>query len=178
MRTGGGTHRSGPTNRDGLPRMVCGAGTLSDTVRYKAAVHHPLTGWGRRPSALPGVAPSADGALGRLGISPAAAGDQRRCFWTPRFWAARRPLAKVVGEEFCVRPRCGFAGILDVWQEATPQAWRKRPGEHRRHTGGGQPHKKKSSKTFNFLVRGAGVIPRISGFPPYPPSSAYNGLPD
>ena len=33
----------------------------------------------------PGIAPSADGALGRWGISPAATGDQMRCLWTPRF---------------------------------------------------------------------------------------------
>ncbi len=81
-------------------------------IRYrtpcdKAAVRHPLTGWGRRPSALPGIAPSADGALGRLGcfagcgqrvfrplrragVSPAAAGDQRPCLWTPRFFEKNR----------------------------------------------------------------------------------------
>ena len=74
----------------------------SKPVRHKATVHHPLTGWGRRPSALPGIAPSADGALGRLGyfarcggrvfravrgagVSPAATGDQRLCLWKPRF---------------------------------------------------------------------------------------------
>ena len=65
--------------------MVRGAGKSSDTVRHKAAVHHPLTGWGRRPSALPGIAPSADGAWDAGGISPAAAGDQRLCLWKPRF---------------------------------------------------------------------------------------------
>ena len=57
----------------------------------------------------------------------------------PAIWAVRLPLARVVGEKFCVRARCGFAAILDVWQEAAPPPWRKRPGEHRRHTGGGQP---------------------------------------
>ena len=40
----GGTHRCRPTNMDGLPHMVCGAGTSSGTVRHKAAVLHPL--WG------------------------------------------------------------------------------------------------------------------------------------
>ena len=36
-----------------------------------------------------------------------------------------------------------------VWQETAAQSWRKRSGEHRRHTGGGQPlTRKKSSKTF------------------------------
>ena len=81
----------------------------------------PREGWGRRLSALPGGAPSADGAFGRFrefapcaarvfrwlrpaGISPVATGDQRLCLWTPRFWAARRPLARVVAEEFCVMP--------------------------------------------------------------------------
>ena len=47
----------------------------------------PATGWGRRPYGFAvGVAPSADGASGRLGISPAAAGDQRLCLWKPRFF--------------------------------------------------------------------------------------------
>ncbi len=64
--------------------------------------------------------------------------------WTPEIWVARRPLARVVGEEFFVRARCGFAAILDVWQEAAPPPWRKRPGEHRRHTGGGQPSQEKN----------------------------------
>ena len=95
------------------------------------------------------------------GVSPAAAGGNfAGCGQRPKalsldsaIWAARRPLARVVGEEFCVRPRCGFAGILDVWQEVTPQAWRKRPGEHRRHTGGGQPSQEKNQvKLFNFRL--------------------------
>ena len=42
--TAGTMWASSPTNKDGLPRMVCGAGTLSDTVRYKAAAHHPVRG--------------------------------------------------------------------------------------------------------------------------------------
>ena len=83
-----------------------GAGTLSDTVRHKAAVHHPLTGWGRRSSALPGIAPSADGAmddwgfravrgagfrpLRRAGVSRRARRDQRPCLWTPRFFEKNR----------------------------------------------------------------------------------------
>ena len=91
-----------PYEYDGLPRMVRRAGTSSDTVRHKAAVHHPVRGGERRPSALPGTAPSADGALGTMGdfapcaarvfrwlrpagISPAATGDQRLCLCTPRF---------------------------------------------------------------------------------------------
>ena len=47
-----------------------GAGASSSTVRHKAAVLHPLTGWGRRPLALPGVAPSADGAMDAWGFRP------------------------------------------------------------------------------------------------------------
>ena len=132
----------------------------------------PREGWGRRPcgirrgdcaicgwrfGTMGEFAPCAARGfrpLRRAGISPRARGDQRRCLWTPRFWAARRSLARVVGEEFCVRPRCGFAAILDVWQEATPQAWRKRPGEHRRHTDGGRPSQEKNRvKLLTFLWR-------------------------
>ena len=75
----------------------------------------PAMGWGRRPLASPGIAPSADGALGRwgssrrarrgcfagcgqrvfrpvrgAGVSPAATGDQRLCLWTPRFFEKNR----------------------------------------------------------------------------------------
>ena len=81
--------------------------------------------------------------LWRAGISPRARGDRGRCPLDPAIWVACRPLARVVGEEFFVRARCGFAAILDVWQEAAPPPWRKRPGEHRRHTGGGQPSQEK-----------------------------------
>ena len=147
----GGTHRCRPTNTDELPRMVRGAGKSSDTVRHKAAVHHPLTGWGRRPSALPGIAPSADGALGRLGYFARCGGRPNALPLETAIWATRRRLARGVGEEFCVRARPSFAAILDVWQEAGPQLWRKRPGDTRRHTGGKLPHRKKSSKTFIFL---------------------------
>ncbi len=133
----------------------------------------PVGGGGEGHGLWPGIAPSADGALNdrgfrplrRAGVSRRArrgsfAGCGQREFrplrratggaapWTPRFWAARRSLARVVGEEFFVRARCGFTGILDVWQETAPRLWRKRPGEHRRHTGGGWPSQKKSSKTF------------------------------
>ena len=41
-----------PYERDGLPCVVCWAGTSSDTVRHKAAARHPLTGWGRRPCGI------------------------------------------------------------------------------------------------------------------------------
>ena len=47
-------------------------------VQNKAAVRHPVMGWGRRPYGYAvGIAPSADGALGRLGISRRA---RRGCF--------------------------------------------------------------------------------------------------
>ena len=65
----GGTRRCRPTSGTVVCSEFGGNG--------KAAVHHPLTGWGRRPSALPGVAPSADGALGRWGISRRA---RRGCY--------------------------------------------------------------------------------------------------
>ena len=49
--------------------------------RKKAAVRHPVMGWGRRPYGFAvGIAPSADGALGRLGISRRARrGSFARC---------------------------------------------------------------------------------------------------
>ena len=105
-----------------------------------------------------GIAPSADGALNDwgfravrgAGVSLAAASDRGRCPLDSAIWATRRRLARGVGEEFCVRARPSFAAILDVWQEAGPQLWRKRPGDTRRHTGGKLPHRKKSSKTFDF----------------------------
>ena len=124
-------------------------------TRYckKAAVHHPRGGGdGGLAAYAAGIAPSADGALERWGISRRARrGNFARCGGRPEslpldsaIWAARHPLARVVAEEFCVRARCGFAAILDVWQEAAPPPWRKRPGERRRHTGGGQPSQEKN----------------------------------
>ena len=115
-------------------------------TRYckKAAVHHPRGGGdGGLAAYAAGIAPSADGALGRLGCFARCGGRPEALPLDSAIWAARHPLARVVGEEFCVRARCGFAAILDVWQEAAPPPWRKRPGEHRRHTGVGSPHKKK-----------------------------------
>ena len=85
------------------------------------------------------------------GISLAAASDRGRCPLDSAIWATRRRLARGVGEEFCVRARRSFAAILDVWQEAGPQLWRKRPSDTCRHTGGKLPHRKKLSKTFNFV---------------------------
>ena len=118
-----------------------------------ASVAHSIRGrqgcWPLRPAEK--MAPTVHPHRGRRrgpwplagGLRPLRRATGGAAHWTPRFWAARRSLARVVGEEFCVRPRCGFAAILDVWQEATPQAWRKRPGEHRRHTDGGWPSQDK-----------------------------------
>ena len=103
---------------------------------------HPHRGRRRGPWPLAG------------GLRPLRRATGGAAHWTPRFWAARRSLARVVGEEFCVRPRCGFAAILDVWQEAGPQLWRKRPGGHRRHTDGGRPSQEKNRvKLLNGLWR-------------------------
>ena len=108
--TAGTMWASSPTNKDGLPRMVCGAGTLSDTVRYKAAAHHPVRGGdggsgavgdgpgdcaicGWRFETMGDFAPCAARVFRWLrpaGVSPAAAGDQRRCLWTPRFFEKNR----------------------------------------------------------------------------------------
>ena len=106
----------------------------------------------------PGIAPSADGALGRWGVSRRARrGYFARCGGRPEalpldsaIWATRCRLARGVGEEFCVRARRSFAAILDVWQEAGPQLWRKRPGDTRRHTGGKLPHRKNRVKLLFF----------------------------
>ena len=90
-----------PYEYDGLPRMVRRAGTSSDTVRHKAAVHHPVRGGNGGLRLCRGLrhlrmalwtmgdfAPCAARVFRWLrpaGISPAAAGDQRLCLWTPRF---------------------------------------------------------------------------------------------
>ena len=68
----------------------------------------PREGWGRRPSGLrPGDCARCDGRLGTMGnfapcaarvfrwlrpagVSPAAAGDQGRCLWKPRFFEKNR----------------------------------------------------------------------------------------
>ena len=113
---------------------------------------HPHRGRRRGPWPLAGDCAICGWRFGRLGDFARCDGRKFRAVrgatggaapWTPRFWATRRPLASVVGEEFFVRARCGFAAILDVWQETAPRLWRKRPGEHRRHTGGGWPSQKK-----------------------------------
>ena len=64
----GGTHRCRPTNTTDCPAWFVGAGMSSDTLRHKAAVLHPLTGWGRRPSALPGDCAICGWRFGTLGV--------------------------------------------------------------------------------------------------------------
>ena len=97
---------------------------------------------------------------GRWGVSLAAAsGSFAPCEARPEalpletaIWATRRRLARGVGEEFCVRARPSFVAILDVWQEAEPQLWRKRPGDARRHTGGKLPYRKNRVKLLTFCT--------------------------
>ena len=139
-------------------------------TRYRAKWPPPSTPQGRRR----GPWPAAGGCAicgwrwGRQRVSPAAAGGCfAPCEARPKalpletaIWATRRRLARGVGEEFCVRARRSFAAILDVWQEAAPQLWRKRPGDARRHTGGKLPYRKKSSKTFICLCVGRGLCYR------------------
>ena len=128
----------------------------------------PHRGGGEGHGLRPGVAPSADGAgddkgfhpLRRAGVSLAAAsGSFAPCEARPEalpletaIWATRRRLARGVGEEFCVRARPSFVAILDVWQEAEPQLWRKRPGDARRHTGGKLPYRKNRVKLLTFCT--------------------------
>ena len=58
-----------PYEYDGLSRVVCGGGMHHRSpLRHKAAVHHPLTGWGRRPSALPGDCAICGWRFGTLGV--------------------------------------------------------------------------------------------------------------
>ena len=89
-----GDHRFPNPHGRTAPYGLRGGYVIGRGTRHKAAVHHPLTGCGRRPSALPGIAPSADGASGRWGISRRA---RRGCFarcdgrpglcpWTPEFF--------------------------------------------------------------------------------------------
>ena len=138
---------------------------------------HPTGGGGGGHGAVgdgPGDCAICGWRFGRLGISRRARrGNFARCGGRPKalpletaIWATRRRLARGVGEEFCVRARPSFAAILDVWQEAGPQLWRKRPGDTRRHTGGKLPYRKKTSKTFISLSS-------FMGFAAAPESAAY-----
>ena len=128
-------------------------------VRHKAAVHHPLTGWGRRPSALPGIAPSADGALDDwrfravrgAGVSSVATGGYfARCGGRPGLcpWSPRFGLSAARWQEWSARNFASGQGVVSqpYWM------YGKKP--HRRHGGKGpastadtrvvgSPHKKK-----------------------------------
>ena len=147
---------------DRFSHPLTGGGAIAaGTVSGWFPAPRPQAGAGNHgaAAAAPGIPSAAEDGLGRLGSSRRArrgcfAGCGQRVFrpvrgatgalpLDPAIWVACRPLARVVGEEFFVRARCGFAAILDVWQEAAPPPWRKRPGEHRRHTGGGQPSQEK-----------------------------------
>ena len=157
----GGTRRCRPTNMDGLPRVVCGADTSSNTVRHKAAAHHPLWGGdgGLRAYAL-GVAPVATGAWGRWGVSLAAAsGNFAPC--------RRGSFARSGGRPGALPPGpLRFGLSASRWQEwsarnfASGQGvvsqpyWMYGKKPHRRHGGKGpastadtrvvgSPHKKK-----------------------------------
>ena len=166
----GGTHRCRPTNMDGLPHMVCGAGTSSGTVRHKAAVLHPLWGGdgGLRAYAL-GIAPVATGAWGRWGVSLAAAsGSFARCggrvFRALRGATGALPLdPAILG---CPPPvgKSGRRGIFrqsKVWVRshtgcmarnhtaAMAEKARRAPQTHGWRAA---PSEKKSSKTFIFVL--------------------------
>ena len=88
-----GDHRFPNPHGRTAPYGLRGGYVIGRGTRHKAAVHHPLTGCGRRPSALPGIAPSADGALGRRGVSPAAAGG----YFAPCAARVFRPLRRATG---------------------------------------------------------------------------------
>ena len=77
------------------------------------------------------------------GVSPAAAGDQRRCPLDPAIWAARRPLARVVGEEFFVRARCGFLPYWMYGKKPHRSYGGKGPASTADTRAVGSPHKKK-----------------------------------
>ena len=108
-------------------------------LRHKAAVLHPLTGWGLRPSALPGVAPSADGALDDwgfrwlrpagfravrgAGVSPVATGGSfARCGGRPgalppgplRFFEKNRVKLLFLGASGKKRTRCRSSASLFI----------------------------------------------------------------
>ena len=95
------------------PGRQCYAGASrmprpTDGWYKKAAVRHPLTGWGRRPCGIRrrdcAICGWRFGTLGcfapcaarefrplrRAGSSPRARGDQRLCLWTPRFFEKNR----------------------------------------------------------------------------------------
>ena len=118
VRTGGGTHRSGPTNMDGLPRFA--GGRDGGLAAYAAR-----------------IAPSADGALDDRGFRPLRrAGVSRRVrrgYFAPCAGRVFRPLRRTTG---------GAASGLRDLGNAPPVGKRCRRGilcqskaQLRRHTG-------------------------------------------
>ena len=81
-----------------------------------------------------GIALSADGALGRWGISRRARRDWERCPLDPAILGCP--------------PFVGKRGRRGILRQA--KVWRKRPGEHRRHTDGGWPSQKNRVKLLSF----------------------------
>ena len=104
--TAGTMWASSPTNMDELPRVVCGAGTSSGTVRHKAAVHHPR--WGgdgglrlRRGlrhlrmalwtiGVFRWLRPAGISRRARRGCFARCDGRPGLCPWTPRFFEKNR----------------------------------------------------------------------------------------
>ena len=114
----------------------------------------PRKGGGADHGPWPGIAPSADGALGRWGSFARCDGRPGRCTWTPRFGlhAAR-------WQEWSARNFASGQGV------ASQAYWMYDKKTHRRHGGKGpastadtrvvgSPHKKKTSKTFYFWTIG------------------------
>ena len=105
-------------------RMRCGR--VKDAAPYgwgakKAAVHHPRWGGdGGLTADAVGVAPSADGALDDWGFRAVRGATKGSAF-------GNRDLG--------CPPFVGKSGRRGILRQA--KVWRKRPGEHRRHTDGG-----------------------------------------
>ena len=151
-------HRPGPSGMpaptkvsDRFSHPLTGGGAIAaGTVSGWFPAPRPQAGAGNHgaAAAAPGIPSSAEDGLGRLGSSRRA---RRGCFagcggrgfrpvrgatggaapWTPRFGL---PAAR--WQEWSARNFSSGQGV------ASPP-WRKRPGEHRRHTGGGQPSQEK-----------------------------------
>ena len=133
-------------------------------TRYckKAAVHHPRGGWGRRPCGIRrGDCAICGWRFGTMGdFAPCAAREFRPLRRATRVAASglrdlgcSPPVGKSGRRGILRQGKVWLLAILDVWQEAAPPPWRKRPGEHRRHTGGGQPSQEKNRvKLFNVWV--------------------------
>ena len=140
-----------PYEYDGLPRMVRRAGTSPDTVRHKAAVHHPVRGGNGGLRLCRGLrhlrmALWDDGgfrAVRGAGISPAATGDQRLCLWSPRFRQRAAGWQEVSARNFASEQGAAMA-----------QKARRHPQTHRWQVA----TQKKTSKTLIFgCIRGHGA---------------------